>query len=83
MEIKPLLNGEITLLLTDTGISYSSREFLALQICSLRLFMKIKFSLKFPNLQHARHFTLCLQVLSADNLSKQFDPRPGPTKFWA
>ena len=27
--------------------------------------------------------TLCLPVLSADNLCKQFGPRPGPTKHRA
>ena len=30
-----------------------------------------------------RHLTLSLVVSSADNLCKQFGPRPGPTKRWA
>ena len=29
------------------------------------------------------HLILCLLVLSADNLCKQFGPRPGPTRHWA
>ena len=29
------------------------------------------------------HLTLCLPVLSADNLGKQFGPRSGPTNRWA
>ena len=46
--------GEITLSFTDIGKSCPGHdEFLSLQICLLRLFVKIKFSLKFPNLQQS------------------------------
>ena len=51
-ENKPLLNGEITLLLSDIGKSCLSFKFLTSQICLLRLFANIKLSVKFPNLQN-------------------------------
>ena len=45
-------NGIITLSYTDICKLFLSREFLMWQICLLTLFAKIKFSRKFPNLQH-------------------------------
>ena len=51
VKIKSSRNGEITLSLTDIEKSCPSREYLALQICLLTLFAKIKFSQKFPDLQ--------------------------------
>ena len=53
MKIKPSLNDEITLSLTDIGKSCLSREFLLLQKCLLRLFAKINLLQKFPNLQYS------------------------------
>ena len=44
-------NDEITLAFTDVGKSCLSCKILALQICLLTLFAKIKFSRKFPDLQ--------------------------------
>ena len=41
----------ITLLFTDIGNPYHSRDFSPSQICLLSLFANIKFSRKFPNLQ--------------------------------
>ena len=52
MKIKSLLNGEITLSLTDIDKSCPSREFLKSQICLLTLIVKIKFSRLFHNLQY-------------------------------
>ena len=49
VKIKPSRNGEITLSFIGGGKSCLSREFLTSQICLLTLFVKIKFSLKFPN----------------------------------
>ena len=49
---KILGNGEITLSFTDKVKSCPSRDFLASQICLLALFVKIKFSRKFPDLQY-------------------------------
>ena len=43
MKIKPSGNAEITQSVTDIGKSCPSGEFLALQICLLMLFPKIKF----------------------------------------
>ena len=51
-ENKSSWNGEIILSITDIGKLYTSREFLAPQECLLRLFVKIKFSQKFPDLQY-------------------------------
>ena len=55
MKIKSSCNGEITLLFTDIGKSCFTRKFLASQICLLKLFGKIKFSRKFPNLQYSSY----------------------------
>ena len=44
--------GEITLLLTDISKSRPCHEFLMSQICVLMLFVKIKISRKFTNLQY-------------------------------
>ena len=52
MKIKSLRNGKITLSTTDIGKSYPSSETFQSQVCLLTLFAKIKFSLKFPNLQY-------------------------------
>ena len=52
VKIKYSQNDEITLSITNIVKSCPSREFLASQICYLTLFAKIKFSRKFPNLQH-------------------------------
>ena len=46
--------GEITMSYTDIGKSYPSRELLTSQICLLTLFVKIKFSIKVPNLQYIK-----------------------------
>ena len=43
-KIKPLRNGEMTLLFTDIGKSCLSPKFLTSEIYLLRLFAKIKFS---------------------------------------
>ena len=53
MKVNSSRKGEITLLFTDIGKSCPSSKFLMSQLCLLKLFAKIKFSLKFPNLQHA------------------------------
>ena len=52
MKIKPLQNEEITVMFTDVGKSCPSREFLTWQMRLLMIFVKIKFSRKFPNLQY-------------------------------
>ena len=52
MKIEPSGNGEIPLSFTDVGKSFPVREFSASQKCLVRLFGKIKFSRKFPNLQY-------------------------------
>ena len=52
MKIEPSGNGEIPLSFTDVGKSCPGREFSASQKCLVRLFGKIKFSRKFPNLQY-------------------------------
>ena len=52
VKIRPSRNGEITLSLTYKGKSCLSCEFPTSQICILRLFVKIKFSRKCPNLQY-------------------------------
>ena len=50
-KLKSARNDEITLSFVDIAKSCPSREFLALLICLLMLFVKVKFSSKFPNLQ--------------------------------
>ena len=50
-KIKPSRNSKITLSSTDKGKTCPSCELLELQICLLKLFAKIKFSRKFPDLQ--------------------------------
>ena len=52
VKIKSSPNEEITLPFTDISKSCPSYTFLTTQICLLTLFMKIKFSRKFPNLQY-------------------------------
>ena len=52
VKIRSSINAEITLSFTDSGKSSPSREFLVSHICILRLFAKIKFSRKFPDLQY-------------------------------
>ena len=56
LKIKSSQNCEITLSFTDIEKSCPSREFLALQICLLTLFAKIKLSRKFPDLQYSRFY---------------------------
>ena len=51
VEIRPSQNREITLLFTDIGKGYPSRECLSSQICLLTLFAIINLSRKNPNLQ--------------------------------
>ena len=51
VKMKSSQNGEITLSFTDMVKSCPSHELIALQICYLMLFAKIKFSPKFPDLQ--------------------------------
>ena len=51
VKINPSRIGEFTLFFTGIGKSHPCREFLTSQICVLTLFVKIKFSRKFPNLQ--------------------------------
>ena len=51
-KIKSSRNAEITQPITDIGKSCPSREFLASQVCLLKLFAKIKFSGKFTDLQY-------------------------------
>ena len=53
VKIKSSRNAKITKLNTDIGKLYTSCEFLASQICISTLFAKIKFSLKFPDLQYS------------------------------
>ena len=50
-----LKNDKITLSFIDVGKLGPHREFLTWQICLLPLFLKIKFSQKFPNLQYYCH----------------------------
>ena len=52
VKIKSTQIGEIFLSFTDISKSRPCCEFLTLQICVLTLFVKIKYSLKFPNLQY-------------------------------
>ena len=70
VKMKSSGNGEITLLFTDLGQSCPSGEFLASQICLLRLFAKIIFLRKFPDLQYW-FIVLCL-CLTHRNLSQTF-----------
>ena len=51
-KLRPSGNGEIPLSFTDVGKSCPGREFSASQKSLVRLFGKIKFSRKFPNLQY-------------------------------
>ena len=51
VKMKLLQNGEITLSFAYIGKSCPNREYLTSRICLLRLYAKIKFSRKFPNLQ--------------------------------
>ena len=51
MKIKSSRNAEIALLFTDICKSCPSREFLASQICLLKLLAKIKLARKFLDLQ--------------------------------
>ena len=51
VKIKPSRNAENTLAFTDIGKSCVSSDFLTSQIGLLKLFAKVKFSRKFPNLQ--------------------------------
>ena len=50
-ENKSSRNGKITLSFTDLGKSCPSHEILTTKICLLTLFAKMRFSLKFPDLQ--------------------------------
>ena len=52
MKIKPSGNGKITLSFTDVGKSCASCKFLTWKICLLTLFVKIKLSQKFLNLNY-------------------------------
>ena len=63
VKIKPLWNGEITLLLTDIGNSCLCRKFLKWQIRLFTPFTKIKFSRKFQNLQYLMSWTWISYVL--------------------
>ena len=51
-KIKPSQIGDTTLSITDEGKSCPSCELLMSQKCLLKLFVKIKLSRKFPNLQY-------------------------------
>ena len=51
VKIKSSQNGEITLSFSIIGKSCPSRKFLTLQIRLSKVFAKIKFLLKFQNLQ--------------------------------
>ena len=52
----------------------------------LKIDVRIKIVLNsiynYMTISKADLLTLCLQVLSNDNLCKQFGPRSGPTKCW-
>ena len=80
MKIKPSPNGEITLPFTDVGKSCTRCEFSTSQTCLLTLFAKIKFSLKFLNLQYEQlspeqlcsHQVLCMQADVAPSWVKVF-----------
>ena len=68
VKIKSSRNWEITLSITDIGKSCSGREFLAQQECLLTLFVKIKFSRKFRDLQYRINKQLVLtRTVSAGN----------------
>ena len=55
VKIKSSQKGEITLPTTDIGESYHSRENFQSKVCLLTLFVKLKFSRKFPDLQYIHH----------------------------
>ena len=52
VKMKSSQNGRTALLFTDIGKLCHSRNF-HVTICVIKLFLKIKFSLKFPNLQYS------------------------------
>ena len=56
--MKPSKSGENFLSFTDVGKSCQSRDFFTWQICLLTLFVKIKFSRKFPNLQYGNDLAI-------------------------
>ena len=56
VKIKSSRNAEITLSFTYICKSCPSREFLASQMCLLMLFVKIKLSRKFSDLQYSLLF---------------------------
>ena len=60
MKIKSSRNGEINILFTDIYKSCPSCKFSTSQICILALFVKIKFSGKFPDLQYFDRKTFVL-----------------------
>ena len=66
-KIKPSLNGENSLSFTDVGKSCQSLGFLTWLI--LMLFVKIKFSRKFPNLQYVNVIWLIASYIHAPVLS--------------
>ena len=52
LKTKSSRNGDITLSFIDIGKSCPCRNFLTAHICVLTLFVNIKLSRKFPNLQY-------------------------------
>ena len=70
-KIESSQNGEIKLSFTDIVKSCPSREFLAFQICYLRLFAKIKFSRKISGFTVSYKGLLFKERLSSPNFEKQ------------
>ena len=66
MKIKPSRNGKITLSFIGIVKSCLSREIFTSLRCVLMLFLKIKFSQKFPNLQY--YYSVRVLFLTASKL---------------
>ena len=66
VKIKSSRNGEITLSITDICKSCASRGFLASQMCLLTLFVKLKFSQKFPDLQYTYFISVFIRRFPAE-----------------
>ena len=76
MKIKSSQIDKFTLSFADISKSRPCREFLTSQICVLTLFAKIKFSLKFPNLQYALMVPSLADQLLPQPLIEQCDTLP-------
>ena len=95
VKIKPLRIGNISLSFTDIGKSCPVPNFFTSQMCLLTLFAKLKFSLKFPNLQYWHKLLICVlhfyykisfmgaQWLSAQDRGAAGSSLTGVTVLWS